>query len=1516
MKKLLAFLILTMMIIQLSSAQFRIKNNLVDNEPQTIRIDHIALEKLKKSSVLVDMREHELAGEDKAAYRAHNLSHNKRTTACGVDTVKFTLAKTTAIQALDINNSTSAESAGQYFNAAQEITISGFNFYAYKIDLVGGPTMDVLCEVYLAGADSLPLGAPLVVDTVSIDTLSTLSLPNLRKHAVFNTPVVINQPFVLVVRNASSTALGLVCNDFSVGDGALDNLSSVELFGTWASGLDVTVGSFPFDADWLFEPIVTYDLSAGFVSDPYCLPSPGAAIAFQNTSSPIFFDKMYNQLVFSDDSTRSTWDFGDGSAGSDEKNPTHIYNELEEYEVMLTDSMTGWTSSCVEDTMGVLPYCGVQTQIYCEDFQGVALQTPVTNTVTGGAMTQINYDSLIPNSNSSVNYFGDDAWLVNVDRGGTDTVGVSISYYSPAGQSDDWMITPAIDLPPGDSIILSWRDRTFSSGFPDGYQIYVSTTGTSYNDMINGTLVFEIPAAPTTWQMRSVDLSVFAGQTVYIGYRNNSINKWLLFIDDIKIGRPIDFNDLAAVNPVDPIDEYTATTARQMTDCDFVLGVDASNVGIDTVENVFAQCNFYLNNNPTPFATVTGDTLSSLAVGQTSALTFSESVAPNAPGLYTLEYIIRTTDFQPNTINDTVKTEVFINSKYMARDDGNVDNTIGVGGNIGKFGQGFELKQDDIVSGLNVYMQSPNPGDFFRIFVYETDTTGMPTNLLVNSSFLTVDSSFVDTFSFIPFGQLVHLEAGNYLFGVDQVVPSSLTIGASSERYTPQASWVKIDTDPWEPLETSFFNNSLMVRPVFEKIDIGITSIENESGRVGFPSELSNADTIKVEITNFDTASLAGFDVSYQINGGAVITEVYGDTLPGMTSASFAFAQTADLSIPSSDLHVWTSIIGDAALSNDTSQVSIYSVENRMITGTTCFDFEELEALTIVADTTWAVSGSDYLDYFPAVATGTSRLRTMADTGYAQSGSKALTLDVNTSGSNSLNHLVFNFDMSAFDVSQGRLDVFFSLMDHAEETNPNDKISIRGSASDTWIDMLSGNVYNAAQNGVFNEYILALSDSLATAGQNFSSTFQLRVGQVDNFQSTSILLSDGITIDDFCFIKVDSVNGRINGFVNLASIVCEDLSAEICIEIENIGNKDITSANIELLWPGGMQSYPYTDTLTTYETQEVCLAIPMSFDLTGNVNFDVELNVSGDTDLSDNMASTVIEIIPTANPPLLYGDQFLDQYGDSTTLYALVDTAFTRVWYDSIVEGNVIFIGDTFHTGPVDTLTTYYVSQDAVDISNVGPVDNTIGNSFYFGPESYGLNFETDNGVLLQSVRVYPQSAGTVFVRIEGSGGTFVSSFDIVTPEPDGNVLILNQLVPPGNDWTMTAVGSTTPLYLNDSGVVYPYISEDGSIRITGATTSGFDNYYFYFYDMVVLGGCPSARTPITVQKDCPPTLSLSGISTDNQTYRSSGTLESNQLIIGGHTVDYSAELEILLNAEFEVELGAEFEAIIGNCGN
>lgn len=281
-----------------------------------------------------------------------NLSLNK-SKQCGTDTVNYTYNKTTALNTVSLNNATSGNAFAQWYPSPQNITIHGFEFFAWQTAM-NSTVVTLTCRVYLAGIDSLPLGAPLASVTVNVDsTFGGGMLTALRKRAIFPTAITTANPngYVLTIETSSATNVAVVANSWTASppNGRSEWLSSVRIGTAFIRSYNINIGGPIFNADFIMQPFVSYNLSANFTPSQTCM-SVGNPITFTNTSSAVLFNRFYNTRAFFNIPQFSCqWNYGDSMGNFFAINGLRTYNHNVTYPVRLYDTLYGWMSGCADE---------------------------------------------------------------------------------------------------------------------------------------------------------------------------------------------------------------------------------------------------------------------------------------------------------------------------------------------------------------------------------------------------------------------------------------------------------------------------------------------------------------------------------------------------------------------------------------------------------------------------------------------------------------------------------------------------------------------------------------------------------------------------------------------------------------------------------------------------------------------------------------------------------------------------------------------------------------------------------------------------------------------------------------------------------------------------------------------------------------------------------------------------------------------------------------------------------------
>jgi Cleaved Adhesin Domain len=145
----------------------------------------------------------------------------------------------------------------------------------------------------------------------------------------------------------------------------------------------------------------------------------------------------------------------------------------------------------------------------------------------------IDVDGFTPDA--AVSYVTD-AWVVaDVLDPGTNFGAYSTSWYAPAGQSNDWLITPQITV--GMASMLSWEALAPDPAFPDGYEVRVSTAMPIVADFLANPAIFSIANEADVLTPHMVDLAAagYMNEAVYIAFRNNSNDEFILLVDNVQV---------------------------------------------------------------------------------------------------------------------------------------------------------------------------------------------------------------------------------------------------------------------------------------------------------------------------------------------------------------------------------------------------------------------------------------------------------------------------------------------------------------------------------------------------------------------------------------------------------------------------------------------------------------------------------------------------------------------------------------------------------------------------------------------------------------------------------------------------------------------------------------------------------------------------------------------------------------------------------------------------------------------
>jgi hypothetical protein len=176
-------------------------------------------------------------------------------------------------------------------------------------------------------------------------------------------------------------------------------------------------------------------------------------------------------------------------------------------------------------------------------FANKSAVTPVYQTPTrpqrnvASVVLNETFDAGIPAGWQNVDVDADgNAWFAYTSNTQHPAAVASASWATNALTPNNWLITSAITLP-SESLELSWAvTGQDPSWFGEHYKVMVSTSSAQSSFT---TVLFEETLPSAGWKTRSVDLSAYAGQTVYVAFVHYNItDMFYIVLDDVKVQTP------------------------------------------------------------------------------------------------------------------------------------------------------------------------------------------------------------------------------------------------------------------------------------------------------------------------------------------------------------------------------------------------------------------------------------------------------------------------------------------------------------------------------------------------------------------------------------------------------------------------------------------------------------------------------------------------------------------------------------------------------------------------------------------------------------------------------------------------------------------------------------------------------------------------------------------------------------------------------------------------------------------
>ncbi len=453
----------------------------------------------------------------------------------------------------------------------------------------------------------------------------------------------------------------------------------------------------------------------------------------------------------------------------------------------------------------------------------------------------------------------------------------------------------------------------------------------------------------------------------------------------------------------------------------------------------------------------------------------------------------------------------------------------------------------------------------------------------------------------------------NYLVtGLDRYATAWFAVAAKTASFTGRRS-IAVSVKPLTgPCTLAQFNNDLRVDSI----------LEPNTARRFFANAPRASRPVRIAVKNYGSVPVAGpIPVFYSYNQTVVSETLNSSIAPGAT-VNYTFTTPFPNNGISYELNFksWVSMPADPNHVNDTAYKTVMLIGNEPITALPLTENFETSPAIERSSKSMGIETARRIDFNANTERG--RLRTFVNSGIAHSGNRALTLDQRPYSDNSnTDSVLIHYNLADRQSQQLRFD--FQYKNHGQDFRPGNRIWIRGSENDTWVEAYDLNE-NQATAGSWKKGFINLNEKLASANppQNFSTTFQLCIGQEGLTSVNSVYpdseVDDGYTFDDlllnqaFNDIGVDRILSPDANGCGLSN------ATPVTIRLRNFHSTALDNITATYQINGGTPVTENIARLNAGETRDFSFAQTADFSTFGKYTISVWVNYSGDSYASND----------------------------------------------------------------------------------------------------------------------------------------------------------------------------------------------------------------------------------------------------------------------------------------------------------
>ncbi len=157
---------------------------------------------------------------------------------------------------------------------------------------------------------------------------------------------------------------------------------------------------------------------------------------------------------------------------------------------------------------------------------------------------------------------------------------------------------------------------------------------------------------------------------------------------------------------------------------------------------------------------------------------------------------------------------------------------------------------------------------------------------------------------------------------------------------------------------------------------------------------------------------------------------------------------------------------------------------------------------------------------------------------------------------------------------------------------------------------------------------------------------------------------------------------------------CGSLSADVIIQIANLGSNDLVSTPITVNVSGAATAtFSFTQPLIVSGTTAQINVGALNTNAGGTFNFEIIVSSSVDSNPTNDTLLVSTTILPSNQVALtMTGDNIVCENRRGVVAATASYAPATILWYDAPTGGNLVHIGPTFTTAPLDSAVMYYAA--------------------------------------------------------------------------------------------------------------------------------------------------------------------------------------------------------------------------------